>query len=159
MSNEFFELPDLPPEVKEAVEKELDRRMMIAESRRHDIQRLFDELSKDQLLTLRQVFSDVSTELSGRYASYLEGCLSAILHYKHNICAGCGENHEEKFVAQAVENEEEHNLELYNLVRIPGETWVACKNCGQAYPSIQDRMLNPPGPEGCEGCIHKAKWG
>jgi len=34
-----------------------------------------------------------------------------------------------------------------------------CTNCGSNYASIEDRMLRPPGPEGCGGCQQKAKWG
>lgn len=36
---------------------------------------------------------------------------------------------------------------------------VRCTNCGQQYVNLTDRMLKPPGVEGCEGCIHKEKWG
>lgn len=38
------------------------------------------------------------------------------------------------------------------------EGWQ-CNNCGKKYPSLQDRMMKPPGIEGCDGCIHKEKWG
>lgn len=34
-----------------------------------------------------------------------------------------------------------------------------CLNCGMNYVSIEDRMKEPPGPEGCSGCRQKAKWG
>lgn len=34
-----------------------------------------------------------------------------------------------------------------------------CNNCGKRYPSLQDRMMKPPGIEGCDGCIQKVKWG
>lgn len=37
--------------------------------------------------------------------------------------------------------------------------YFACLNCGMQYPSIEDRMLKPPGVEGCSGCQQKAKWG
>lgn len=36
---------------------------------------------------------------------------------------------------------------------------VVCRSCGKEYVSLQDRMLEKPGIEGCEGCIEKAKWG
>lgn len=36
---------------------------------------------------------------------------------------------------------------------------VQCKHCGQVYVNLADRMIKPPGKEGCEGCIHKEKWG
>lgn len=34
-----------------------------------------------------------------------------------------------------------------------------CLGCGQQYPSISDRMMQPPGVEGCSGCQQKAKFG
>jgi len=34
-----------------------------------------------------------------------------------------------------------------------------CVNCGMKYPSIQDRMVRPPGAENCAGCVHKTQWG
>lgn len=37
--------------------------------------------------------------------------------------------------------------------------YLQCTGCGAQYFSIQDRMLKPAGPEGCDGCIQKEKWG
>lgn len=34
-----------------------------------------------------------------------------------------------------------------------------CKGCGKTYTSIQDRTLRQPGPGGCDGCLHKMRWG
>lgn len=34
-----------------------------------------------------------------------------------------------------------------------------CLRCKMQYPSIQDRMINPPGEEHCAGCLHKTKFG
>lgn len=34
-----------------------------------------------------------------------------------------------------------------------------CLECGMRYSTIQDRMMKPPGVEGCSGCIQKAKFG
>jgi hypothetical protein len=34
-----------------------------------------------------------------------------------------------------------------------------CINCQSGYPSLQDRMLKPPGVIGCSGCQQKGKWG
>jgi len=34
-----------------------------------------------------------------------------------------------------------------------------CLNSEMHYQSIQDRMLQPPGVEGCSGCQQKARWG
>lgn len=32
-----------------------------------------------------------------------------------------------------------------------------CLNCAMRYPTIEVRMEK--GPDECEGCFHKAKWG
>jgi len=32
-----------------------------------------------------------------------------------------------------------------------------CLNCGQRYPTIEDRMKRRP--DECSGCFQKAKWG
>lgn len=34
-----------------------------------------------------------------------------------------------------------------------------CLGCQTRYVSIEDRIKQPPGPEGCSGCAQKAKWG
>jgi hypothetical protein len=41
----------------------------------------------------------------------------------------------------------------------PNERPVICIPCGSLYQSLEDRMLRPPGVEGCEGCLNKQKWG
>jgi hypothetical protein len=34
-----------------------------------------------------------------------------------------------------------------------------CLNCKMRYQTIQDRMIEKPGVEGCDGCMQKAKHG
>lgn len=34
-----------------------------------------------------------------------------------------------------------------------------CLECGYQYPSIEDRMIRPPGIDNCPGCINKTKFG
>lgn len=36
---------------------------------------------------------------------------------------------------------------------------VKCTGCGSDYPNLADRMLRPPGVDGCGGCQQKAMWG
>lgn len=36
---------------------------------------------------------------------------------------------------------------------------LQCKGCGIEYISLEDRMLRPAGPGGCNGCQQKARWG
>lgn len=56
------------------------------------------------------------------------------------------------------------NMQEYNLDDVRDEGTLRllgfiCKGCGARYVSIADRMLRPPGVEGCGGCIERAKWG
>lgn len=48
---------------------------------------------------------------------------------------------------------------VYKNFDDPDATPVQCMNCGFKYVSLRDRMVKPAGPENCEGCVHKAKWG
>lgn len=41
--------------------------------------------------------------------------------------------------------------------KLLGFICLGCKS--SRYPSIEDRMMKPPGEENCPGCVHKQKWG
>jgi hypothetical protein len=52
-------------------------------------------------------------------------------------------------------------LDLYNLTLTgddTGRTFYRCI-CGVDYQSLPDRMLRPPGVEGCSGCQQRSAWG
>lgn len=184
---EFSELP-LPPEVKDAVERHITQQQMSVQSFRHDVQRLFEELDKEHLVTLRHLFNHLCIAEDGRYASYLEGIAATTLHHRFNVCASCGVNHDEEllkqpepvdegtqeslFAAQASYTADELYRQFLQRCRDYGckptdkinqddlnKTPVACQNCGKEYVSLEDRMIEPPGAEHCEGCVHKTKWG
>lgn len=155
---EIFGIP-LPEELQQ----EIDKRHMEAESFRHDIARFLDELSQDQLFTLRRLLTLMQADSAGMYASYLEGASSAILQYKHGVCAGCGKDHMQEILPMpetqpASVTPEPEKMEEYNL-KFDLEGRIVCANCGYHYPSVADRMLRPPGKQNCPGCVHKEKWG
>lgn len=53
-----------------------------------------------------------------------------------------------------------NNRDLQNgLVMEPHERPVICELCGALYQSLEDRMLRPPGVDGCFGCQNKAAHG
>jgi len=65
-----------------------------------------------------------------------------------------------------VELDSEANLEKYSLETVsayqdgdPHPTGLRCKECNQMYPSVEDRMMRPPGVEGCGGCQIKSAHG
>lgn len=76
-----------------------------------------------------------------------------------------GKSIEDVDLPLAVGSTEWHaKLEEYNIVVIyqshdSGAYELRCDGCNKAYPSIEDRMLRPPGIEGCEGCQQKSAWG
>lgn len=51
---------------------------------------------------------------------------------------------------------EEYGMEMIDRQGIPT---LVCKNCGHESPNLKDRMMKPPGIDGCQGCQLKAKWG
>lgn len=50
-------------------------------------------------------------------------------------------------------------LEEYNLNRQIGQRQVTCRGCGLLYISLEDRMLKPPGIDGCSGCQQRSAQG
>lgn len=163
-----------------------DEHEMSLEAFRHDVQRLFDELSVDHLVTLRMLLHQIASGGLESYAAYLEGIAAATLHVKHNRCAGCGKDHNEELLAPSekvdtteprvepgdelmvtddenlsVEENYKRNLKLFRVAHpedLPGMGGpVVCVDCSYGYPSLEDRMLRSP--DDCPGCHNKAKWG
>ncbi len=129
----------------------LERRQMQVESLQHDIQRFFDEMTKEQMVVLRFIFSHCAEE--DHYASYMEGIAAAILHHKFGVCS-CGKDHAQELMDAARAEE----LSRWGLVEDPDGT-IKCATCGMHYASLEARTQSKPGSEGCQGCIQKTKWG
>lgn len=121
-------------------------------------------------------------------ASYYEGIIGVTLQKRFNICLACGVDHDEAlkdFTGKVDEGghpvqdprsdpphpdgpreltpEDFKNMKEYGLddlrdkdLKILG---FVCVNCRMPYVSIEDRMKQPPGPEGCSGCRQMAKFG
>lgn len=175
-----MELSDLPPAVQAAIEQQ----QMTATAFRHDVQRLFEEASKEHIGTLRQLFRILCESEDGRYASYLEGVAATTLRHRFDVCPTCLVNHDEELLAhpdkpdaqpalmdgrgeptpEALPDEPTYEDYLreckkFNVEPIGVEGAVKCLGCDKEYVSLADRMVKPPGPEHCEGCVHKTKWG
>lgn len=97
---EFHFSAEPPEEIKKAIAEQVDQEQAVYEASRLELERLFHDLSADQLSILKRlVNSIVANQLAG---PYWEGVLSAYLMLKHNVCPGCGRNHDEeaaKFLA------------------------------------------------------------
>jgi hypothetical protein len=58
-----------------------------------------------------------------------------------------------------VELMKEYNLDDLREENTNKLVGFICKRCGMHYPSIKDRMIEPPGEANCAGCVHKTQWG
>lgn len=77
----------------EEMRAHLEQQNMAIESYRHDVQRLFDELSKEHMMTLRTMLNQFTMEGDSRLTSYYEGVVAATIAHRFDVCGGCGENH------------------------------------------------------------------
>jgi hypothetical protein len=167
----------MPEEMRAHMEEQAAKQEMFADSYRHAVQRMFDELSREHLETLRQILHNL-TMSGSTLAAYYEGQVATSLHTRFNVCSGCGVNHDEQaedlgqpeqsqesqtiVVAGDLTHEDLTNMETYNLDDLREEgtnnlVGFICKACGLKYSSIADRMVAEP--DKCSGCIQKAKWG
>lgn len=88
----------------------LERQDMAIESYRHDVQRLFDELPKEHLLTLRIMLNQFTTEADSRLTSYYEGVVAATLAHRFDVCGGCGINHSDEVLDETAPDEPDEDL-------------------------------------------------
>ena len=165
--------------------EQLEQIRMEGEANGHETREFFDSLTEDQLKKLSGLFHQAHTS-EGHAALYYIGVISGFLDQKFNTCLACGKKHDEELAnmtGQPVVNDPpqvrpngsreccntpsggphhdlcpymmEYNLEPDD----DGSEKAMCKNCKQWYANLEDRMLRPAGPAGCEGCRHKTKWG
>lgn len=79
--------------------EDADRHHQAHEVAAHDIGRLFDELSEDQLRAVTYILDGISsssdpTKISG----YLSGRATQAMQHRFKICAACNRNHEEELL-------------------------------------------------------------
>ena len=176
-------LGDVPPEVKQAIQEQFDRKIMNIEERYHAIRRALDEMSLEQLQAFDTILNQVAGSSDSPIASYYGGLISSTIYHRFGICSFCRVNHDEELTKVAAPAPHQHdvkvedilpssdlsvqdlaNMSSYGLDDLRDEDTnellgFVCINCGLRYVSIADRMLRPPGIEGCSGCMQKAKWG
>jgi hypothetical protein len=95
-----FEMLPLPEEVKQQMREQMDQHHMAIDSFRHDVQRLFEEIDQEHLLTLRHLFNHFAQQTGAVYPAYLEGVAAATLHHRFGVCASCGEDHTAELLKQ-----------------------------------------------------------
>lgn len=97
MSEGFFSLfGPPPPEVVAQIERQRAAHFMQLEDQRNKIEGLFDELTADQLGTLRALLAEISGagQRAETAADYYIGWTASVLKFKHGLCSSCGTDHE-----------------------------------------------------------------
>lgn len=79
----------------------------------HRVTELFESLDAEEGITLKQILYNTLND-SGAFAGMMIGQLGKVLERNHNICAGCGVNHEEEL--------QQMNIPKEPLVVEPEET-------------------------------------
>ena len=183
-----FGFGELPEEIQDKLKQEMDRHQMATDAMQHDVSRFFRELSVDHLKTLRFLMHacSCSAQAAAFYEGVAATHLTLIHNvcacgedHDADAHALLEPSEDTKLVALiehpdladdvkevAGQMREQVNAALasdpntgpYNLKLDENDNYV-CANCGKPYPSLDDRMLRPPGPDGCPGCVDKAKWG
>lgn len=172
---EFFSFDELPPEIKERILDQANKKMMENSGYTHSVQQFFDSLDEDSMIVMRDIISECGG--SAAAASMFTGIISGVLHQKFKRCFACGKNHDEEIASMAesdksatpkikawpdvvrdLPSEFIAELDVYNLNMIKDEfPAVMCNNCGMQYPSLEDRKIKAP--DECSGCQQKAKFG
>lgn len=184
-----FVFGEPPDEIKEQIAAAHDHNAMRVVAIQHDVHGFLKELDKEQLLTLRALVHGVSGDPAasaffvGVITALLDAhgvCPCGADHDAELAEVAGGEqpagepatSEPTRLIGADTEVmstevkppypeptvQERAKMDEYGLDYMAGQGFF-CKNCGQRYVSIEDRMLKPPGGEGCGGCITKSKWG
>lgn len=173
-------------EQQQAMREHQAQQEMVLSYKRTAWTNLLNELNVEQLIVLRMVLED--TDNPGTSA-YLTGVVTGVIQFKHGKCPECGGEHgfdvKHKVVLRDESDPADHieikpseplgpdtdagraAMEAYDLDDLregtpedPGPILgYVCRNCQMRYVSIEDRMLRPPGPDGCHGCQYKSAHG
>lgn len=158
----------LPPELREALEKQVDHNRMVYADTFHSFNQLFEDMSLDQLRSLGTMFHLMSKDPTGSLAAYYEGVTATYVTVKHKHCLACDKIHDPDIEfaesraseqTKKAQQDDTNLLDKYRVVRveIDGKKKIFCTGCSLEYVSLADRMLKPPAE--CHGCEHKMKWG
>jgi hypothetical protein len=161
-----FVFGEPPEEIKEQMRAEYDRQQMLTVSMQHDLSRLFREQTQDNLRTMRFLMHVLAQNPLA--AAFYEGAVATLLEERFGMCA-CGDNHDAD-LAEVLDKPEHEKMDEFNEELVADQMKIygleadafgglTCTNCGKSYPSLKDRMLRPPGLDGCPGCVERAKWG
>lgn len=170
-----FEFAEMPEEAQQQIQAMMSQHRahaeyhaMATDSVVHGVHQLVNSFNEDELRAFTVLMNSM-----GKRGSYWVGVASAYLELKHEVCPACSRKHDEEleklagdgsqetdwptFVANLPDEVPKQMME-YRLNYMPGE-WpkVMCRDCGQVYPSLKDRMKRAP--DFCPGCHDKSAHG
>jgi hypothetical protein len=125
----FINPEDLPPGVREQIEKQHDLHHMHHQQHIHEVNGFFDSLTKEQLITLSsliQLITDGTADDNERGAYYL-GRVSQHLMIKYGVCI-CGVDHDAELKGMANEGKEEGQ-------NLPGAPEAVVRDLAENAPS------------------------
>jgi hypothetical protein len=99
-------LPD-PAQIMQHIHDARDRNQMAGEVFRHEVRDLFMGLGPEQLSVLQRMLGHLCEDGATGLANFWQGWAIALLDTHHNVCAGCGKNHEEELLLATKETLDE----------------------------------------------------
>lgn len=162
----------VPPEVQEMYYNHIERQKMSYEDTVHELDSFVESLDATQLEQFDAFLKLVAP--SATKTAFWRGRIAGLRKSRDDVCL-CGGKHSLNDLLEApAPPEEKPELVVQTEFATDSATMVSamldynltveddkivCKGCGKSYVSVEDRMLRRKGVEGCEGCIHKNKWG
>jgi hypothetical protein len=153
----------VPPEYVAQVQAQQQQEHMAHQDQTVTIHRFLEELPPEQLVILMQMLQTVYDSPNAPAAAfYYIGLSTSIMRIKHSLCV-CGVDHLKEMAEADEASVEERRIreqfEKYGVTLTGNGTEIKCNNCLMTYVSLADRMLRPPGVDGCGGCQQKGAWG
>jgi hypothetical protein len=176
--HQFMVMGPYGPMTGEQYAAMVDQQNAHLESSAHQAVNFFDDLNEEQLVTFRGILNALAHRPK-QAIPYYQAMASSALKYRFGVCPACTKKHDEVLAemtglpGEAIREEPEDVEELKEQARVwnvdfmdntDGRplslTPVFClAECGASWPNLADRMLRKPGPDGCDGCQQKAKFG
>lgn len=133
--SDFFSIPE---EVQQKLREHYERHEMMKEEFRHSFQRIFEELSEDQLRTIRTMLSVISDQDDSHLAAEWLGMASWALKTRFNICVTCGINHDEELAEPPEQKEAAQYFETVNDPTLAKVLIIQADSADQPLPSFYE---------------------
>lgn len=118
------------------MQEQAAKQEMAQDDYRHGVQRMFDELTEEQLVSLRHMLHNIAMSSESQLASYYEGQTSQALYHKFNICPGCGVDHEKELLTPPEDIAEKKEENVMAPMDLSDELLVEVEDAHTEYPKI-----------------------